>query len=89
MTPGDQIAHIKNALAVLQPSVLEVTDESHKHEGHDEWKDGILTHVHVKIAAPVLEGQSRMAQHRAVMDVLSPFLKTSLHSARITIIGCK
>lgn len=90
MTPRDQIERIETALRdALRPSTLAVADESHKHEGHQEWKDGVLTHIHVTIAAPALEGQKRLAQHRIVMEVLNPFLAAGLHSARLTIISCK
>ncbi|WP_409432887.1 BolA family protein [Litorimonas sp. RW-G-Af-16] len=67
----------------FNPSQLEVRDESHKHAGHagarahaaefGEAEDGqsAESHFHVIIQSKALDGLTRLAQHRAVMDALS------------------
>lgn len=60
----------------FNPSQLEVIDESHKHAhhrgAHEHAADGgsAESHFHVVIVASAFEGMSRLAKHRAVLDVL-------------------
>ncbi|WP_026942516.1 BolA family protein [Hellea balneolensis] len=61
----------------FNPSQLEVIDESHKHAhhrgAHEHAADGgsAESHFHVVIISDKFEGLSRLAKHRAVLDVLS------------------
>ena len=68
------------------PSQLEVIDESHRHKGHAGWRKEGETHFRVRIATAQLEGKPRVAQHRAVMDVLADELKGGVHALAIEII---
>ena len=58
------------------PSQLEVIDESHKHAhhrgAHEHAAEGgsAESHFHVVIISDKFEGMSRLAKHRAVLDVL-------------------
>ena len=58
------------------PSQLEVIDESHKHAhhsgAHEHAAEGgsAESHFHVVIISKKFEGMSRLAKHRAVLDVL-------------------
>ena len=58
------------------PSQLEVIDESHKHAhhrgAHEYAAEGgsAESHFHVVIISKKFEGMSRLAKHRAVLDVL-------------------
>ena len=73
---------IKEKLSkAFNPSHLEVRDESHKHAGHagarahaaeHGAKDGSPeSHFHVVIRSGAFEGMTRLAKHRAVLEVLS------------------
>lgn len=68
------------------PTALEVIDESAKHQGHAGWRDGGETHFRVRIASPLLSGQSRLARHRAVMEVLDAELKSGVHALAIEVV---
>ena len=57
-------------LAVLDPSRLEVVDESEQHRGHGGWREGGQTHFRVRMASPRFEGMGRVAQHRLVHQTL-------------------
>lgn len=57
---------MRDRLAVLDPSRLEVIDESEQHRGHAGWRDGGQTHFRVRMASPRLAGMTRVAQHRLV-----------------------
>jgi BolA family transcriptional regulator, general stress-responsive regulator len=68
------------------PAHLEVIDESQQHHGHSGWREGGETHFRVRIATRHLEGKSRVAQHRAVMDILDAELKGSVHALAIEVL---
>jgi BolA family transcriptional regulator, general stress-responsive regulator len=72
---------------VLQPTRLEVLDESAAHAGHaGSDGTGSGTHFRVRIAAPALAGRNRVAQHRLVYDALHDFLQRGLHALAIEIV---
>ncbi|MDB5507498.1 MAG: BolA [Devosia sp.] len=68
------------------PDHLEIIDESHRHQGHAGWRDGGETHFRVRIATRQFDGQSRLAQHRAVMDALGAELKGGIHALAIEVL---
>ena len=71
----------------LQPSALEVLDESWQHEGHAGANGtGFGTHFRVRIAAPQLVGLRRVAQHRLVYDALRPFIDQGAHAIAIEVL---
>ena len=68
----------------LQPSALEVLDESAQHAGHVGANGtGSGTHFRVKIASPLFAGQSRVACHRLVYDSLQVFIAQGVHAIAI------
>jgi BolA protein len=69
---------------LLQPSRLEVIDESYQHAGHAGADGtGFGTHFRVRIASPLFAGRSRVAQHRLVYDALRDFVDRGLHALAI------
>lgn len=59
----------------LQPTALEVLDESWQHAGHAGANGtGFGTHFRVRIASPQFAGQSRVACHRLVYAALQDFI---------------
>jgi len=79
---GKIAASIKEKLELaFNPSQLDVRDESHKHAHHagakahaDEHGSG-ESHFHVVIRSSAFVGLSRLAKHRAVMEVLDVEMK--------------
>jgi BolA protein len=68
----------------LQPSTLEVIDESAAHAGHaGAGAEGYGTHFRVRIASPLFDGQSRVARHRLVYDALHFFIAEGVHAIAI------
>jgi len=68
----------------LQTTALQVIDESALHAGHAGANSaGRGSHFRVKIASPLFEGKSRVAQHRLVYDSLQDFLDQGLHALAI------
>lgn len=68
----------------FRPDALAVTDESHLHAGHAGAREGGETHFRVEIVAEAFAGQSRIARHRRVHDVLAEELKGGVHALAIT-----
>jgi BolA family transcriptional regulator, general stress-responsive regulator len=68
----------------LQPTLLEVLDESAQHAGHvGSNGTDFGTHFRVKIASPLFTGQSRVACHRLVYDSLQVFIDQGVHAIAI------
>lgn len=80
-TPADLEAALRQA---LQPTELEVFDESAAHAGHSGANaEGHGTHFRVRVASPLFEGQSRVARHRLVYDALRFFIQRGVHAIAI------
>jgi BolA protein len=69
------------------PTHLEVIDESSRHQGHAGWREGGETHFRVRIATRQLAGQTRVAQHRAVMAALDSELKGGVHALAVEVLN--
>lgn len=68
----------------LQPTRLEVIDESAAHAGHAGADGtGSGTHFRVRIACAAFEGQARVVRHRLVYDALRDYLERGLHALAI------
>ncbi|MDO5657628.1 MAG: BolA family protein [Paracoccus sp. (in: a-proteobacteria)] len=61
---------MRDRLAVLEPSLLEIIDESEQHRGHSGWREGGQTHFRIRMSAPAFASMSRLARHRAVHEAL-------------------
>ena len=73
--------------SVLQPTALQVIDESADHAGHAGANaEGAGTHFRVRVASPLFAGKSRVARHRLVYDALQNFIDQGLHALAIEII---
>lgn len=73
--------------AQLQPSALQVIDESAQHAGHSGANTtGWGSHMRVRIASPRFAGLPRVQCHRLVYDALQPALDQGLHALAIELI---
>lgn len=82
LSMADRIA--QQLRATLQPTVLEVLDESAAHAGHAGANGtGFGTHFRVRIASPLFTGQTRVARHRLVYDALQEFIAQGVHAIAI------
>jgi BolA protein len=62
------------------PEALDVTDESHLHEGHAGHRPGGETHYRVYIVSQAFKGKSRIERHRMINAVLAGELAGSVHA---------
>lgn len=69
----------------LQPTALQVLDESWQHAGHAGANGtGFGTHFRVRIDSPLFEGKNRVARHRLVYDALQHFIdREGVHALAI------
>ena len=81
----DRIAEVKVRLGTLQPSYLDVIDESHLHVGHPGAQSG-MSHIRIKISSKALENLSKIKQHQCIYKALGTMMQTDLHAVAIEII---
>lgn len=72
-------------IAALQPSHLEVIDESDQHIGHAGHQGG-GRHFLVIIHANCLGGLSRIAAHRKIYELFDDLMPDQIHALRIKVI---
>lgn len=68
------------------PDFLAVIDESNLHAGHAGWREGGETHFRVRIATRHFDGLSRVAQHRAIHEVLAELMDNPIHALAIEVL---
>jgi BolA family transcriptional regulator, general stress-responsive regulator len=73
---------IQAQLASLEPTSVELQDESGQHLGHAGWRAG-GSHFRLVIVSPRFAGQNRLARHRMVYDALGPLIRNDIHALAI------
>ena len=69
-------------LAELQPSMLDIQDDSAAHAGHASSEAG-GRHFSVTIVSEHFRGLSRLARHRAVLDRVGDLIPHPVHALAI------
>jgi BolA protein len=67
----------------FQPESLDVSDESHLHEGHAGHRPGGETHFRVYIVSNAFDGKSRIERHRMINAALAAELAGPVHALAI------
>jgi BolA protein len=77
-------------LAVLQPALLEVTDDSAAHAHHAGAKSHLArvgpvegTHFELRIVSPTFAGVPPVERHRRIYALLDDLIKTHIHALKI------
>jgi BolA protein len=73
---------IQASLAALQPTSIELQDESAQHVGHAGWRAG-GSHFRLTIVSARFAGRDRLSRHRMVYDALGPLLREDIHALAI------
>ena len=80
----DRLDRIRAHLtAALNPSLLELGDDSALHAGHPGAASG-GGHYSVKIVSERFEGQRLVMRHRLVYDSVHDLMQTEIHALAIT-----
>jgi BolA family transcriptional regulator, general stress-responsive regulator len=64
----------------LDPTALDVVDESDRHAGHAGARPGGGTHYRVRIVSARFERRTRVERHRLVYDLLAAEFADGLHA---------
>jgi BolA protein len=86
MTTGPRYLSIQKKLTdKLQPTVLNIFDDSHKHANHSAMRGtgAVETHFRLEVASDAFEGKKLLERHRMINDILSDEFKEGLHALQI------
>ena len=73
---------LRCALQALAPTRLQVTDDSHKHAGHEGARDG-RGHFSVVVVSAAFRGVAPLARHRQVYAAVGSMMETDIHALAI------
>ena len=68
----------------FSPDSLDVSDESHLHEGHAGHRPGGETHFRIYIVSGAFKGKSRVERHRMINSTLAAELAGGVHALAIS-----
>lgn len=86
-TSEQRIARMQALLTdALEPTLIEIHNESHKHVGHAGAKTG-LGHFKLIISSERLNSHSKLAQHRMIYDALGDMMQTDIHALIIEVVS--
>ncbi len=71
----------------LNPIVLEIVDESHKHAGHAGAREGGNSHFKLKIVSRTFTTLSRLERHRFVHEILQDELNNQIHALSLILLA--
>ena len=74
---------IRQRLAALSPSRLDLLDESAKHAGHAGAAPGGNTHWKLTIVSAAFTGSSKLARHRMIYGALGDLMQNPIHALSI------
>jgi BolA protein len=67
----------------LQPTRLDVVNESHLHAGHRNSPGTGESHFRVLVVSPAFVGRTRVDRHRMINETLAAELKGKVHALAI------
>ncbi|MGE5384465.1 MAG: BolA family protein [Betaproteobacteria bacterium] len=73
---------LRQRLATLQPTRLDIEDESHRHAGHAGAKEG--GHFRLTIASAAFAGKNTVARHRLVHEAVGDLMQGRIHALAIS-----
>ena len=75
-------AQIEQKLAALQPTLVQIRDDSAMHAGHEGAKGG-GGHYSLTIVSPQFSGKNTLARHRLIYAALGPLMQQQIHALAI------
>ena len=82
-----RIAEIRRRIeASLQPTSLEIEDESHLHVGHAGAKDG-RGHFRIRISSSHFNGLGLLQQHRLIYEAVGDLMDSDIHALSIEVLN--
>ena len=78
----NRIEQMQTLLSSLQPSKIEIVDDSHKHAGHEGARSG-GGHYTLYIVAAQFTGKPTLSRHRMIYSALGEMMKQDIHALNI------
>lgn len=76
------IEQMHKRLAALQPTHIDIIDESHLHAGHAGSRSG-GGHYKLHIVSPRFVGLNTLARHRVIYSALGEMMRLEIHALNI------
>ena len=76
-------AAMRERLAMLQPLIMELRDESAQHAGHTGSRPSGGSHWQLTIVSEAFRGKNPVARHRMVYEALGDLMKRDIHALKI------
>jgi len=70
-------------LDALEPTLLELIDDSEKHRGHGGYNPSGESHFTLEIESPAFEGKSRVERQRMIHRALGDLVDERVHALSI------
>lgn len=81
---SERVQRIRTCLqSGLQPSELDIIDDSHLHAGHAGARDG-RGHFRVRVVSERFAGLSTLQRHKLVYACVGELMQTDIHALSIT-----
>lgn len=77
-----RLDQMRTLLAVLQPTRIEIIDDSHLHAGHEGARSG-GGHYTLQIVSAQFTGKPTLARHRMIYSALGEMMKHDIHALNI------
>ena len=78
---GDTVELLRQRLATLEPSSIDIEDESHLHAGHAGAREG--GHYKITIVAAAFAGHNTVKRHRLIHDAVGDLMRGRIHALSI------
>jgi BolA protein len=79
---SEVVDRIRERLAVLSPTAIDIQDDSALHAGHAGARAG-GGHYRLHIVSTAFEGKSTIARHRLIYAALGDLMKKEIHALAI------
>jgi BolA protein len=83
LATGPVAAEMQRRLEVLEPTRLELIDDSEKHRGHGGYNPAGESHFTLTIESPLFSGKSRVERQRMVHSALGDLVGERVHALSI------
>ena len=77
---------MREQLAALEPTQIEIVDDSHLHAGHAGARDG-GGHYRLSIVSAQFIGKNTLARHRMIYSALHELMQHDIHALHIKAIA--
>lgn len=84
--PESTVDRILTKLAALEPLAVEVRDDSADHAGHAGAASG-GGHYQLRLVSARFTGQSKIARHRLVYDLLGNLMQREIHALAMNLLA--